>query len=216
MRQIILSILLVLTTSQALAGKADWVGNTLEGWPCTSTEHGFGPFDYTNRQHTGKNLGVVEAFHFTNDVEQLRGGKSGHLHRDLDYTLRAFPNHHRALYALIRYYVRIGAEKYKTFQIPPPECYLQRAIAFQPKDASVFALFGLYMHKIEKYPEAEAFYKKSLEMMSNQADTHYNLALLLLDQKRFEEAREAARQAYSLGYPLAGARQRLQDAGYPL
>ena len=55
----------------------------------------FGPFDY--RTATKDKLKLVESYHFTPKVESLIGGQSGTLGADIDYTLRAFPNHPRAL-----------------------------------------------------------------------------------------------------------------------
>lgn len=73
---------------------------------CGSLENAYGPFDYTNPDDFKNKLPLVEIAHFTPKVEGLMGGKSGYLWGDLDYTLRAFPNHHRALYAFVRYEIR--------------------------------------------------------------------------------------------------------------
>ena len=48
------------------------------------------------------------------------------------------------------------------------------------------------------------------------AEISHFLALLLLQQGRYEESRTFARQAYANGYPLPGLRDRLARAGYPL
>jgi hypothetical protein len=42
---------------------------------------------------------------------------------------------------------------------------------------------------------------------------HYNLGLLYVDQMQYDLAREQAKQAYELGYPLNGLRARLERAG---
>lgn len=58
----------------------------------------YGPFDYNNGEHRRGNLPVVERFHFTSKVQSLRGGNtSSTAGGDLSYTLKSFPNHHRAL-----------------------------------------------------------------------------------------------------------------------
>ena len=67
---------------------------------CGALQNAFGPFDY--RTERGYNLDVVESYHFTPPVEALIRGSSGTIGGDLDYTLRAFPNHDRALNATIR------------------------------------------------------------------------------------------------------------------
>jgi tetratricopeptide (TPR) repeat protein len=48
------------------------------------------------------------------------------------------------------------------------------------------------------------------------AEIPYFLGLVLFDLKRYDEARENARRAYSLGYPLPGLANKLARAGYPL
>jgi tetratricopeptide (TPR) repeat protein len=59
--------------------------------------------------------------------------------------------------------------------------------------------------------------RKGNEATSGQsAEISHFLALLLLQQGRYEESRTFARQAYANGYPLPGLRDRLARAGYPL
>ena len=72
---------------------------------CGSLENGFGPFDYRTAPADKRRL--VEGAHFTRDVEQLiRGHTSSTPVGDLNYTLRVFPNHPRALYALMQWGTR--------------------------------------------------------------------------------------------------------------
>jgi hypothetical protein len=68
---------------------------------CGPLANGYGPFDYRT-DRTGTTLSIVEDNHFTPAVEQLISGITGSLGAELDYTLRAFPNHHRALLSLVR------------------------------------------------------------------------------------------------------------------
>jgi tetratricopeptide (TPR) repeat protein len=64
---------------------------------------------------------------------------------------------------------------------------------------------------------AIATLRKGNEATSGQsAEISHFLALLLLQQGRYEESRKFARQAYANGYPLPGLRDRLARAGYPL
>jgi tetratricopeptide (TPR) repeat protein len=48
------------------------------------------------------------------------------------------------------------------------------------------------------------------------AEINYFLGLVLVDLKDYAGAREYARKAYTLGYPLPGLRDKLARAGYPL
>lgn len=192
-------------------------GVDLSGKPCTGGAQGYGPYDYTNPAHQGGNLSIVESHHFTPRVEQLQGGKSSLLLNDLDYTLRAFPNHHRALFALIRFFTEPGHTMAGAGKLgSQPECYLQRALRFKPDDGKVSLLYGLYLHKLGKLTEAEPYYRAAVKEMPRSAEAHYNLGLLLTDMKRFDDALPEARKAYQLGYPLSGLRRRLAQAGHPL
>src|SRR5437867_1540176 len=62
-------------------------------------QNAYGPFDY--RTATGDQKTIVEAHHFTSEVESLHAGITGSIGAEIDYTLRAFPNHPRALMAMI-------------------------------------------------------------------------------------------------------------------
>src|SRR5690606_30108360 len=86
----------------------------------------YGPFDY--RKHPDK-LPRVEQFHFTPRVEALVGGESTvHIGGDLSFTLRAFPNHPRALYAMTRYSELLGGVSRLPGTQYPVECYFDRAL----------------------------------------------------------------------------------------
>jgi len=214
--QWILAILLTVTSP--LVWGLGFSGTDLKGLPCQGLAQGYGPFDYTNPQHVRSRLPVVEAHHFTAEVEGLVRGKSGYILGDLDYTLRAFPNHHRALYALIRFVTEPGhmGRQYIGKLESQPECYLQRALRFKPDDGKVHMLFGLYLHKLGKLVEAEGYYRTAVKIMPRSAEAHYNLGLVLTDQDKFAEAVPVAKLAYELGYPLSGLRRRLAAAGHPL
>ena len=73
---------------------------------CGSLQNGYGPYDYRSDKDK---LRIVEQYHLTPEVVNLVAGSTGEIGDDLDYTLRAFPNHHVALMAM----VKLG-EKQKT------------------------------------------------------------------------------------------------------
>jgi len=212
--------LAVAGTAAGASNTAPWVGSTLEGASCQQErsrgEHAYGPYDYINPEDFRKRLPIVEEYHFSRRVESLEGGDTADTPLpDLEYTLHAFPNHHRALFALIRYYLKLkpweaGHQQWKT----PPECYLQRAIAFRPNDPTCYSLYGLYLHRRGYVEQAVVQYRKALDITPNDAEAQYNLGLALLDLKRYRDAQAAARKAYALGYPLPGLRERLAAAGY--
>ena len=66
---------------------------------CGSLQNGYGPHDYRSDKDK---LQIVEQYHMTPKVVNLVAGESGYIGGDLDYTLRAFPNHHVALMAMAK------------------------------------------------------------------------------------------------------------------
>lgn len=206
-------VLFLLLPSAAMA--IGFTGTDLQGRACVGQQQGYGPYDYTNAEHFKKKLPIVESYHFTPEVERLIKGKSASVFGDLDYTVRAFPNHHRALYSMIRYATEKGGRMERKPPIPP-ECYLQRAIRFQPRDGVVYMLFGLYLHKLKHLQDAESYYKQAIALIPESPEANYNYGLLLTDLERYEEAKPYALKAYGLGYPLQGLRRRLASAGVAL
>ncbi len=177
---------------------------------CGSLENGFGPYDYTNPEHVTKWLWWVEPFHFTPEVEALISGHTGYIEADLDYTLRAFPNHHRALFAVLKLQLRDGYRRVGGYRTV--ECYFDRAMRFAPDDGVVRMLYGIYLHRKGKYQEALTRYKEAERFVPGDTELSYNLGLLMCDLNRCSEAIPYAQKAYSAGYPLPGLKQRLIDA----
>lgn len=187
-----------------------------QGMPlnCGSIENAYGPFDYTNPTHFRDRLPIVERAHFDRGVESLKGHARypANLAGDLDYTLRAFPNHHRALYSMSRYYLtkeRAGRRPLRY----TAECYFHRAMQLQPADGVVRLLFGLHLYKTGEIELAEQRFKEALERSPDDAEVHYNLGLVLAKSERYEEARTHAKRAYELGHPMPGLRNKLKRAG---
>jgi len=178
---------------------------------CGSLANAFGPYDY--RVERGQQLHLVESAHFTPPVEALIGGNSGYLGGDLDYTLRAFPNHHRALVSMMRY-----GERTKSPQPPnvryPIECYFVRAIRFQPDDSIVRMLYATFLQKQGREKEANAQLQQASVDAKDDAFTHYNIGLVYLDGKNYDEALRQAHRAYALGFPRMELKTRLQQAGH--
>lgn len=194
---------------------APWVGQSLDGLRCTGRATGYGPYDYTNPAHRAHSLAKVEGAHFNANVESMRGGaKPNHSFiGDLEYTLSAFPNHHRALYTRIRLEFKEDRRK-KTLGSPPPECWLQRAARFAPHDGTVPLLYGLYLHRRGMHEKALAKYDEAESMLEVSGELFYNKGLLLFEMRRYEDARAYADKARSAGYPLPALNQKLSAAGY--
>lgn len=184
----------------------------------------YGPFDYTDPIDFRERLPIVEGAHFTPNVESLRGGGSDAGSNnpkaaagDLNYTLRAFPNHHRALAAMIRL-------SFKENNPKPPgakytiECWLDRAVRWRPEDGAARMLYGNYLShaKVKRYDDALAQYKKAEELLKNQktvGNLYYNMGLLYFNKKDYVKARDFANKAYDRGFPLSGLKEMLIRIG---
>lgn len=209
--------LILATSISANSSKlsAPWVGVDFAGVSCQGLKQAYGPYDYTKRSKFHKELYLVESAHFNQNVETLQGGaKQKHnLYGDMDYTLRAFPNHHRALNTVIRFRTLYGAANYKTKKLSPAECYLQRAVYYAPADASAIMLYGILLHKLGKLDEALKKYKEAEALSQDNSEIQYNLGLLLVEMKRYEEAKLYATKAYKKKFPLKGLKRKLEKAG---
>ncbi len=208
-----LLLLGAITSSMAISGSYSFTGDDINGRPCQGVSKGFGPFDYSLR-HTlpAQQLTVVEKHHFTPNIESLVSGNSGPVFDELAYTLRAWPNHHRALNSISRYTL-ISRKKRRAVPIPA-ECWMQRAISFSPEDSTVYMLYGAYLQKAGKPVLAERNYKKALNISPQYTQAHYNYGLLLVAQKRFKLAKKHALEAYNKSFPFSGLKNKLKKAGH--
>lgn len=184
--------------------------------------NGYGPFDYSDPVMRQTKLEVVEKYHLDEGILSLSKGMNSSVWADLNYTLRAFPNHHYALEAVARLlrmqdqrmsnYLR--SERYRG--MPPEvnaEAYFKRAIEFAPHDGVVRLLFGIHLHKTDRVKEAVAQYEKAIEQGLESADLEYNIGLAYFDLEQYDKAAEHARKAYSLSHPLPGLRKKLKRVG---
>lgn len=177
---------------------------------CGSLQVGYGPYDfYTDKDK----LGVVEGRHFPPQVEFLRGGSSSATPGgDIAYTLRSFPNHPRALMAMMRL-----AEREKTDR--PQEstytvhCWLERAERFRPEDQMVKALHGIYLASKGKKKEALEKLDAALALGVPSPNTDYNVGLAYFDLGEFDKALVSAHRAYGGGFPLPGLKNKMKRAG---
>lgn len=159
-------------------------------------------------------LRLIEDAHFTTNVDRLISGQSGALSlaTDLEWTLRAFPNHHRALWAMARLALREKRELVRGASLSV-DCYFDRAARFQPEDPVPYSLYGMYLIKARKREAAEPELEKAAARANGDANVLYNLGLGYLDLGRAEKAAEFAKLAYAAGFPLPGLRDRLKAAG---
>lgn len=179
----------------------------------------YGPFDYTNPEHYAKYLPVVEDYHFNSAVENLTGTMpGGTIGAHLAYVLRHFPNHHRALNSMARYWRQFT----RRGQLPPdqptdrtPEYWFERAIEFAPHDPMPKALLAKHLLETGKRDRARDLLREASAQAdgSRNAELHYSLGLFFLQADMPDDARRHAEAAYSLNFPLPGLRDKLIAAG---
>ena len=180
---------------------------------CGPLQNAYGPYDYTNPGHRRDRLPIVERAHFTIDVYELRRGTTGPIVGDLDYTLRAFPNHHLALDAMARLHRqqntdRVGGGEYTL------TCWFERAMRFKPADGMVRMIYGTHLFNIGEFAKAEEPLLEAAKLLPKSPEAHYNVGLLYVRLGDYQQAREYAEKAYSLGFQLPGLRDQLIRAGH--
>jgi tetratricopeptide (TPR) repeat protein len=190
--------------SAALAQQAAVRGGEAPNQRCGPifTNH-YGPFDYRSQREP---LKVVEEFHYTARVEAGMGGATGPIGGDLNYTLMASPNHHRALMTLTRVLERGRTDRIQGMQWGI-DCYFDRAIRFKPDDTVVRVLFAQYLHKNKRTSEATAQLDAAVPLAADNPFSHYNIGLMYLEIGQPDKALVQAHKAAALGF----ARQELAE-----
>lgn len=188
---------------------------------CGELTNAFGPFDYRPDRDRSANpmphrqrLMIVEETgrHFTPRIEALIGGETGPIGVELDYTLRVFPNHHRALLAVMRFGEKINSPQPATLP-RPVECYFERALRFQPDDTTARLLYTTFLTRGNRKPEALQQLERARFHAGDNGFTHYNIGLVFLDVGEPEQALVQAHRAMSLGFERAGLKDKLVALG---
>lgn len=190
---------------------------------CGSLQNAFGPFDYRPEKYVPETtygshkarLNIVERFHFTMDTQMLRmkpetpgiypGG-------DLDYTLRAFPNHHHALLTLIALgeLEKTSQPKQSRYSI---DCWFRRAVAWKPDDTLVKIIYASYLGKTKRESEADGQLTFAASQAGDNALTLQNIGLVYFDMKNYEKALFYAHKAYELGLGIPTLKEQLKSVG---
>jgi tetratricopeptide (TPR) repeat protein len=207
MKTLALGLLAISLSANAWAGIEDLGPAT-----CGSLNNAYGPLDYrtaTQEQHE-----LVEGAHFTFPVESLkRGSKATTPGPDISYTLRAFPNHHRALLAMMN----LSFKEKKTQPLGSlysVECWMERGERWRPDDGVVKMLFGTYLLKAGRRDEALIKLAEAEKLIGVDPNAYYNLGLAYFKLGRFDRALIYAHKAYEFNYPLPGLREMLKSAGH--
>ena len=198
-----------LTLIVLLAGSAACGAQTLE--PCGNlVSPGEGPYDYRDSRTYNLQL-LVEQGHFNRGVETLTRPIWGSFGGDISYTLQYFPNHPRALLAMIKLGIReTDKPRGATHTIG---CFFDRAMRFQPGDGTARALYGYYLAKKGNKAEAMQQLEKAQELAGGNANTHDNAGLAYLELNELTRL-PSRRACLSVpGHPLPGLREKLKAQG---
>lgn len=179
---------------------------------CGELGNGYGPFDY--RTEFGEPKRLVEGAHFKPEIEALISGQFSDRTAggDIDYTLRAFPNHHRALIATMRLSEKEKTDKPAGMRYPV-ECWLERAIRYKPDDTIARMIYVTYLLKKGRTTDATGQLEVATSYASDDSFAHYNIGLLYFDLKNYDRSLEQAHKAMELGFSRAALREQLQAAG---
>ena len=158
-------------------------------------------------------VALSERFHFTPEVENLVRGKSSEkIGTDIDFMLSNYPNHHRALLAMMR----LG-EKLKTPQPPGArasvECYFVLALRFRRDDPVARMLYATFLVRNRREPEAAAQLEWVRKEVPDDPLAQYNVGLIYFDMKNYGKALEQAHRARELGLTRTDLRDQLKKAG---
>ena len=179
---------------------------------CGALTSSYGPFDYRKKSEYPEQIYLVESAHFTPEVENLIKGNTGQIGADLGYTLAVFPNHLRALTSVAKLALRSklpkdGAMRYSF------NCYFERAMRFTPNDDGVYAVYGTFLYKKGDVAGAIKQFERAIEIKDDNATANYNLGLIYVQKKQYDEALKYAKKAYALDYPVPGLKSALVAAG---
>jgi tetratricopeptide (TPR) repeat protein len=171
----------------------------------------FGPYDY--RTERFGQLQKVEDFHFTPEVEAgLRGKNTAMLGADIDYTLKASPNHHRALITVSRVTALAKTNRINGMEWPVA-CYFDRAIRYRPDDNVVRMLYAQFLNDRKRTKDAVAQLDAALQSAGDNPFTHYNLGLLYFETGEFGKSLAQAHKALDYGFPRQDLAEKLKARG---
>jgi tetratricopeptide (TPR) repeat protein len=151
----------------------------------------------------------VELYHLGPAEQNLHAKRYRAAAGEIDFMLRAFPNHPKALQLMVNLCA----------QWKSPVCAVQlgekfeKAIAVNPNAPTTYVVLGNLHQSIGQFANAIESYKRALQLDADSVNAEYNLGLAYLETKQFDLANEHAQRAYELGAPLPGLRDKLMKAG---
>ena len=199
---------LVVSIVGALGSSAVFAQQGDENHPCGPIANHYGPYDYRTER---ARLRIVDAHHFNARVEALIAGQSGTLENDLNYTLKASPNHHRALLSLLRYSMRAKSKSLTDFDWPL-ECYFERAIRFQKYDTVARMIYAQFLARSKRVKDATVQLDTAVALGAENALTQFNAGMIFFDLGLFDRALAQAHRAKAMGLMKTDLEDRLKGA----
>jgi tetratricopeptide (TPR) repeat protein len=201
----------------------------------------FGPYDYY-KPPAGA-LQLVERAHMGAVIASDRHqGNWCAYYGNLDYTLRAIPNHPKALVLMAEYLdVRApcsnnnalssssgksplelaAAIEAGSWHERTADYYFQKGIGYKPKDApkstvdyaETRVLYGKYLYSHGRPEDAMNQFKEAIKREPRSAEAHYYLGLILFEKNDTEAAKQHIQTGYKIGQPPAELKQKLISIG---
>lgn len=165
--------------------------------PCglIHTRH-YGPYDYRTERHR---IRVVEDFHFTPEMEAGIRGVNSTVAGEVNYTLKASPNHHRALVTMMKVTERARKDFLPGMEWPM-ECYFDRAIRYAFDDPVVRMLYAQFLNQRNRKREAEAQLVQAASFAPDNPFTQYNVGLIAMEIGNHDLALKHAHMAQAMGF----------------
>jgi len=175
--------------------------------PSGSTNGGssgqFGPYDYRDpsaRTGPSNPLHLVEMAHFTAEIAT---GSTYNLAGGLNYTLRVFPNHHRALQSLADLGIRERKSNVDGLPYTIP-CLFFRAKNYAPTDGMVNAVFAYYLANMNQKDMALTEVEQAIKKAGNNPRIYYDIGLAYYYIGDYNKAMESSEIAKKLGSSAVG------------
>ena len=177
----------------------------------------YGPFDYYDPPKGS--LSLVERPHFgAITQERAKRGDWCWYWSDLDYTLRVFPNHPRAIEAMAEYLkehqacpkdnkaaalkdIVAGIEE-GDWREKNADYYYEIGIKFRPKQTAARILYGKYLYKMGRLKDALKQLSDAEKLDPASGETHYYMGLAYADSGDYLNAKSHAIKAHKLGYKV--------------
>lgn len=177
----------------------------------------YGPYDfYDPANHQGNTrVNIVVGAHLTQSMLQMKRGNTGlEISTDLDYTLRAIPNHPQALDLASRLEraVRLGQKPKSERLDRTVNCYFLRALKLNGDVPETLYVWGLHFQRNGKLKEAHDRFEKAEELGIGDALFDYNYGLLYFSLGDMKQAKTYADKAYGAGVAFPGLRNKLKNA----